>query len=80
MTRNRALQFIDDVSGYSTTGCVLEAMEKTLSNIRVEFFCMQFLQTPKQNFADVLLASKVPSDWLHLYIANGFADRDPSQR
>jgi LuxR family transcriptional regulator, quorum-sensing system regulator BjaR1 len=80
MTRNRALQFIDDVSRYSTPGCVLEAMEKTLSDIGVKFFCMQFLQTPKQNFTDVLLASKLPSDWLQLYIANGFADRDPSQR
>jgi LuxR family transcriptional regulator, quorum-sensing system regulator BjaR1 len=80
MTRNRALQFIDNVSRYSTLGCVLEAMEKTLSDIGVKFFCMQFLQTPKQNFTDVLLASKLPSDWLQLYIANGFADRDPSQR
>ena len=38
------------------------------------------LPTPKQKFAEVLLASKLPSDWFNLYTAKAYADDDPSLR
>lgn len=80
MLHNRALQFIDTVSRHSTSGSVLEAMTKVLKNVGIELFCVQQLPTPKQDFAEVLLASKLPSDWLNLYTAGGYVDCDPSQR
>ena len=41
---------------------------------------MNVLATPKQQFEDVVLASKLPADWLNLYIANNYLSDDPSQR
>jgi LuxR family transcriptional regulator, quorum-sensing system regulator BjaR1 len=77
---NLALQFIDSVSRHSTPGSVLEAMGKVLKDVGIELFCVQELPTPKQNFAEVLLASKLPPDWLNLYLARGYVECDASQR
>jgi hypothetical protein len=38
------------------------------------------LPTPKQKIAEVLLASKLPSDWFNLYTAKADTGDDPSLR
>jgi LuxR family quorum sensing-dependent transcriptional regulator len=80
MTHLEALQFIDVVGRHTTAGCVLESMARTLSGIGIDLFCMNVLPFPGQQFEEVLLASKLPPDWLDLYIANGYVDHDPSLR
>jgi LuxR family transcriptional regulator, quorum-sensing system regulator BjaR1 len=80
MIQNRALQFIDTVSRHLTVGRVLQSMGKALNSIGVNYFCMNLLPTPKQQFAEVMLASELPSDWLNLYTAKGYVEFDPSQR
>src|ERR1700688_1265904 len=36
--------------------------------------------TPKQKFEEVMLASKLPSDWINLYMKKAYGEEDPSQR
>jgi DNA-binding CsgD family transcriptional regulator len=75
-----ALQFIDTLDRHATAESVLESMATTLSGIGVDLFCMNVLATPKQPFEEVLLASKLPPDWLDLYTTSGYVHDDPSQR
>jgi LuxR family transcriptional regulator, quorum-sensing system regulator BjaR1 len=78
--QNRAAQFVDTVSRHLTAGCVLEAMGSALNDIGIDCFCMNLLATPKQKFEEVILASKLPSDWINLYTEKAYGEDDPSQR
>ena len=78
--QNRAAQFVDTVSRHLTAGCVLEAMGGALNDIGIDCFCMNLLATPKQKFEEVILASKLPSDWINLYTEKAYCEDDPSQR
>src|ERR1700731_2143268 len=78
--QNRAAQFVDTVSRPLTAGCVLEAMGSALHDIGIDCFCMNLLATPKQKFEEVILASKLPSDWINLYNEKAYSEDDPSQR
>ena len=80
MTHLDALQFIDAVGRHKTASGVLESMANTLNGLGIDLFCMNVLADPKQQFEEVVLASKLPPDWLDLYIANGYVDHDPSLR
>src|ERR1700722_7053042 len=78
--QNRAAQFVDTVSRHLTAGCVLEAMGSALNDIGIDCFCMNLLAAPKQQFEEVILASKLPSDWINLYKEKAYGEDDPSQR
>src|ERR1700712_1032525 len=80
MNHLEALQFIDDLGRHTTAGGVLDSMATTLSGCGIDLFCMNVLATPKQQFDEVVLASKLPADWLNLYTANNYFNDDPSQR
>ena len=45
-----------------------------------EFFCFNFLTKPGQKFEDVILAIRVPPEWLRLYLERDFGSVDPSVR
>jgi DNA-binding CsgD family transcriptional regulator len=80
MIRNRAFQFIDTIGGHSSVGGVLSAMEKALSYLGFRYFCFHTLPALKQSFSEVVLANKLPVDWMNHYVAHGCAEHDPSQR
>jgi LuxR family quorum sensing-dependent transcriptional regulator len=75
-----AFDFIDAVQGLSTAGEIMEAMQAVLGRFGFEFFCFNFLPTPQQSFADVLLANRLPGGWLDLYVEKQFVHVDPSIR
>src|ERR1700721_2297256 len=78
--QKRAAQFFRTVSRPPAAGCVREAMGSALNDICIDCFCMNLLATPKQRFEDVILASKLPSDWINLYKEKAYSEDDPSQR
>jgi LuxR family quorum sensing-dependent transcriptional regulator len=80
MIEIQALKFIDTINRHQTTGCVLKAMGSVLKNVGIDFLCMNLLTSPKQDFFEVLLASRLPLEWLSTYTSKHFADYDPSQR
>lgn len=79
MMENRALEFVDAVSAHVTAGAVLDAMAKELNSVGIDLFCLNLVTTPTQRFSEVLLASKLPSEWLQLYELKNYAQHDPSQ-
>ena len=71
------LERLDAATGPSD---VLNILEAALKPFGAEFFCINFLPAPHQQFSDVLLAHRVPADWLQLYLDKQFCSVDPSLR
>jgi DNA-binding CsgD family transcriptional regulator len=80
MIEKQALEFIDTISVHTTAGSMLDAMARALKGVGIDMFCLNLVTTPTQAFSEVLLASKLPSEWLQLYEMKNYARHDPSQR
>jgi LuxR family transcriptional regulator, quorum-sensing system regulator BjaR1 len=59
---------------------LLNIMASALKPFGAEFFCINFSPDPSQKFEDVLLAHRLPADWLQLYLEKKFSSVDPSLR
>jgi LuxR family quorum sensing-dependent transcriptional regulator len=80
MLRRAALEYIDKLEDHTTVEAVLETMKKALEALGVELFCLNKCANPGQKFDDVLLASRVPAEWMDLYVRENYVWHDPSQR
>lgn len=80
MIAKPALEFIERVSTHRTAESVLDTMARVLKGVGIDLFCMNLVTSPTQTFSEVLLASKLPSEWLQLYELKNYEQHDPSQR
>lgn len=55
-------------------------MRTALADVGVDLFCLNVLANPGQEFEEVLLASRLPAEWLELYIRENYVAHDASQR
>jgi LuxR family quorum sensing-dependent transcriptional regulator len=74
------LGFVDALSGFSDSAAVMDAMHCVLAPAGAEFFCFNFLPQPDERFEDVLLASRLPAEWLRLYVTRNYVHDDPAIR
>ena len=58
----------------------MDAMHAAVSRFGFDFLCFNFLPDPDQTFEDVLLANRLPAEWLKLYQEKQFVQADPSIR
>ena len=72
--------FVDALSGLVDSADLIDALHRVLAADGAEFFCFNFLPQPGERFEDVLLASRLPPDWLELYIAENYVRDDPAIR
>ena len=78
--RMEALSGLERLDAATGPSDVLNILELALKPFGAEFFCINFLPAPHQQFSDVLLAHRVPGDWLQLYLDKQFCSVDPSLR
>ena len=72
--------FIEDLERLRTTIEIMDAMQAALGCFGFQFFCFNFLPDSHQTFADVLLANRLPKEWIKLYDEKQFVHADPSIR
>ena len=58
----------------------MDATHGALGRFGLQFFCFNFLPDRDQTFEDVLLANRLPKEWLKLYQEMQFVHNDPSIR
>jgi LuxR family quorum sensing-dependent transcriptional regulator len=81
MTRARdALDLIETIGRAATTDAVMDAMRSALARFGVEFFCFASLPRPQQQFEDVMLAIRVPAEWIKIYCEQQYVHVDPAIR
>jgi LuxR family quorum sensing-dependent transcriptional regulator len=78
--RYEALNGLDRLSAATSPTDILNVMATALNAFGADFFCINFLPAPLQKFEEVVLAHRVPPDWLKLYVDNEFCNVDPSLR
>jgi LuxR family quorum sensing-dependent transcriptional regulator len=78
--RGEALSALDRLETAKTPDDVLRVLAAALKAFGAEFFCLSFLTKPGQKFEDVILALRVPPEWLRLYLERDFGAVDPSVR
>ena len=74
------LGFVDALSGLSDSERVIDAMHRVLAATGAQFFCINFLPHPTERFEDVVLATRLPADWLACYSARNYIQDDPAVR
>lgn len=74
------LGLIDLISRAGTANEVMDRMQGILSGFGFEFLCFTSLPRPRQQFEDVLLALRVPPEWLKLYLKERYVEVDPTIR
>jgi LuxR family transcriptional regulator, quorum-sensing system regulator BjaR1 len=80
MVSAEALDFIDKLDRCATVSAVLDAMKTALRSLDIDLFCLNLFPSPQQRFDEVLLASRLPTEWLELYLRERYIRHDPSQR
>jgi LuxR family quorum sensing-dependent transcriptional regulator len=78
--RSSAFEFIDEVRRLSNTDDIMAAMGTVLGGFGFKYYCFNFLPNSTQSFEKVLLANRLPTEWLALYQEEGFVHADPSIR
>ena len=81
MTQARdALDVIETLGRTSTTDAVMDEMRSVLARFGFEYFCFASLPRPQQQFEDVMLAIRVPPEWMKLYCEQQYVHVDPAMR
>jgi LuxR family quorum sensing-dependent transcriptional regulator len=75
-----ALDLIETLGRTSTTDAVLDEMRRVLARFGFEYFCFASLPRPRQQFEDVMLAVRVPSEWIRIYCEQQYLQVDPAIR
>jgi DNA-binding CsgD family transcriptional regulator len=55
-------------------------MTRALKCVDIKYFCLNVFPRADQGFEEVVLASRLPPDWLALYVDKQFVHYDPSMR
>ncbi len=77
---SETFDFIERVQALATTDAIISEMQRMLGRFGAEYFCFNFLPSPTQNLADILLANNLPAGWLELYSERNYLHADPSIR
>ncbi len=81
MTQARdALDLIETLARTSTTDAVMDEMRNVLGRFGFEYFCFASLPRPQQQFDDVMLAVRVPAEWVKIYSEQQYLHVDPAMR
>lgn len=80
MFQPNAFEFADRLRSVSTVDDLVRCMTRALKCVNIEYFCLNLFARADQDFEEVLLASKLPPDWLALYLDKQFVHDDPSMR
>ena len=83
--QTQGAQIFEAVEGLqraNTVDDVLDVMQEwdALQEVRADMACLAFLPRPDQNFKEVSLAIRVPTEWQELYMSEGFCHFDPALR
>jgi LuxR family transcriptional regulator, quorum-sensing system regulator BjaR1 len=73
-------EFVDGLRYVSTVDDLVGSMARALDSVGIEYFCLNLFPRADQGFEEVVLASRLPQDWLALYMDNEFVHHDPSIR
>lgn len=77
---NELLDAKDAFDRFTTPEGVVAKLKDTLRAAGRKFFCLNLLPRPRENFAEAIIASELPREWLNLYLRNDFAAFDPALR
>ncbi len=81
MTQARdALDLIETLDRTSTPDAVMDEMRGVLARFGFEYFCFASLPRPRQHFEDVMLAVRVPPEWIKIYCDQEYLHVDPAMR
>ena len=78
--RREALPALDCLDNARTPADVVSLMAASLKPFGGEFFCFAMLPKAGQKYEEVMLAHRIPPEWLRLYLEKDFAAVDPSIR
>jgi DNA-binding CsgD family transcriptional regulator len=77
---NELLDATDTFDRFTTHEGVVAKLKNILRAAGRKFFCLNLLPRPRENFAEAIVASELPGDWLDLYLRNDYAACDPALR
>jgi LuxR family quorum sensing-dependent transcriptional regulator len=80
MFTNEVFDFLDGLSAVKSGAMLAAAMRRTLNKLGVEYFSLNLLPRPNEEFKDELVVNHLPAGWLDLYLREGFARYDPAVR
>ena len=80
MFTNEVFDFLDGLSAVKSGATLAAAMRRTLNKLGVEYFSLNLLPGPNEEFKDKLVVNHLPAGWLDLYLREGFALHDPAVR
>jgi DNA-binding CsgD family transcriptional regulator len=80
MFTNKVFDFLDGLSSVKSGAMLAAAMRRTLNNLGVEYFCLNLLPRPNEEYKDTLVVNHLPTGWLDLYLREEFAVHDPAVR
>jgi LuxR family quorum sensing-dependent transcriptional regulator len=78
--RRGAFEFIEGIERLSSTGEIMDATGALLKKHGFEYHCVSFLATATETLEDVLLSTRLPEEWLRLYIEKEYVHDDPAFR
>ena len=80
MIQPSLFEFVESLRHVSTVDDLVRCMTRTLNCMDIEYFCLNLFPRADQGFEEVMLASRLPPDWLALYVDKQFVHYDPSIR
>jgi LuxR family quorum sensing-dependent transcriptional regulator len=75
-----AFEFIEKLDRLSTPEEVMDVMQAVLQPFGFKFFCFNTFPRPQQRFEEVMLAIRVPPEWIKLYLQEQYVHVDPTIR
>ena len=80
MVQPSPIEFVDSLRYVSNVDDLVRCMTRALDCVEIEYFCLNLFPRADQGFEEVVLASRLPPEWLALYVDKQFVHYDPSIR
>jgi LuxR family quorum sensing-dependent transcriptional regulator len=78
--KHAAFDFVDDLQRITTAEAVVATMTRAFASFGYEFFCVTTFPRPQQRFEEVILASRLPAEWIKIYLEERYVHDDPTIR
>lgn len=75
-----AFEFVAQLERLTDTDAIMDAMTRVLGRFGFEFFCFNTFPRRHQRFEEVMLAIRVPPEWMKLYLDEQYVHVDPAIR
>jgi LuxR family quorum sensing-dependent transcriptional regulator len=78
--RRTAFEFLEGLGGFSSADAILGALDRVLANYGIEHFTFQDLPRANRPYEEFAFCTRVPAEWLQIYLREEYVRVDPAFR